>query len=50
MTINQLIQQVTKITYNITCGDIPITYNGKEVDLSFSLVNHIDPEIEMHIK
>lgn len=42
MTLKQLINKARHISCKLTSGDIPIYYNGKEVEISLFLVETDD--------
>lgn len=49
MTLNELIQAATRLSYTLSGGDVPILVNGKEAAISLFLVDSNTPMVEMDI-
>lgn len=49
MTLNDLIQAATRLSYTLSGGDVPILVNGKEAVISLMLGDSNTPMVEMNI-
>ena len=42
MTLNELIRVAKSISYQMTSGDVPLTQNGDDIDISLQLKGSYD--------